>query len=87
MDTPTIDALIREFNSVVAERDEIRRRLDTQFPEPPSNQKKLTNREVTEIRNLARVSHMTQREIADCYDVNPSTVSRILKGVYWNETV
>jgi DNA-binding MarR family transcriptional regulator len=48
----------------------------------PNNQKKLTDREVKEIRNLARTSDLTQREIADCYAVNPATVSRIVRGVY-----
>jgi DNA-binding CsgD family transcriptional regulator len=48
----------------------------------PNNQKKLTDREVKEIRNLARTSDLTQREIADCYDINSATVSRIVRGVY-----
>ncbi|WP_142395313.1 helix-turn-helix domain-containing protein [Mycobacterium avium] len=46
------------------------------------NKKKLTKREVAEIRRLGRTTGMSQRELADIYDINKATVCRILKGVY-----
>lgn len=79
MDTSTLDNFLAE---VTALREENRLLREELVRRQPDNQKKLTVREVKEIRNLARVSHLTQKEIADCYDVNPSTISRILKGVY-----
>jgi DNA-binding MarR family transcriptional regulator len=77
--TPTLHTFLKEIEDLIRERDELRQRLDTMQRE---NRRKLTAREVKEIRNLARASTLTQKEIADCYDVNPATVSRILKGVY-----
>lgn len=73
--------LIQEIDALVKERDMLREQLAHHLV--PDNLKKLSEREVKEIRNLARVSHMTQREIAESYDVNPSTVSRIVRGMYW----
>lgn len=49
---------------------------------PPSNQKKLTKREVARIRELKR-NGFTQKQIADIFDCNPATVSRIIRGIYW----
>lgn len=80
-DLPTFVKLVKEIDALVKERDELRQQV-ARFEEP-DNIKKLSEREATEIRNLARVSHMTQREIAESYDVNPSTVSRIVRGMYW----
>lgn len=49
---------------------------------PPSNQKKLTKREVARIRELKR-NGFTQKQIADIFDVHPVTISRIVRGLYW----
>jgi DNA-binding MarR family transcriptional regulator len=76
----TLLAVMKEIDALIKERDELRKQLDVL--QEPNNQKKLTDREVKEIRNLARTSDLTQREIADCYAVNPATVSRIVRGVY-----
>ena len=46
------------------------------------NRHKLTTREVSMIRDLKR-SGATNREIADAYDINPATVSRIVRGIYY----
>lgn len=48
-----------------------------------SNRKKLSPREVSGIRSLWTRSGMSQRQIADVYDVNPATVSRIVRNIYW----
>lgn len=50
--------------------------------EPRSNAKKLTADEVSSIRRLHQRSSMNQREIAESFDVNPATVSRIVRGIY-----
>lgn len=50
--------------------------------EPRSNAKKLTADEVASIRQLHQRSSLNQREIAEAFDVNPATVSRIVRGVY-----
>lgn len=50
--------------------------------EPRSNAKKLTADEVAGIRRLHQRSALSQREIAEAFDVNPATVSRIVRGIY-----
>ncbi|MDV6975283.1 helix-turn-helix domain-containing protein [Mycobacterium intracellulare] len=82
--TPTFRALVDELTEVFQENRRLREeneRLKASF-KVPTNKKKLTNREVAEIRRLARTTGMSQREVAEIYDVNPATVCRILKGVY-----
>jgi DNA-binding CsgD family transcriptional regulator len=73
--------LITEIDELIKERDQLRQQVDD-LQNHGGNRKKLSGREVKEIRNLARASDLTQREIADCYDINPATVSRIIRGVY-----
>ncbi len=73
--------LITEIDELIKERDQLRQQVDD-LQNHGRNRKKLSGREVKEIRNLARASDLTQREIADCYDINPATVSRIIRGVY-----
>ena len=50
-------------------------------PTTPNNRKKLTHKEVRTIREMYRDGY-TQRELAVIYDVNPATVSRIIRKVY-----
>lgn len=45
------------------------------------NRRKLTDREVKDIR-AAWEGGVSQRDIADSYEVNPATVSRIVQGFY-----
>lgn len=78
----TLVAFLRELDGIIKERDELRKQLDAYLEERDDNRKKLSEREVKEIRNLARASHLTQREVAECYDINPATVSRIVRGLY-----
>jgi DNA-binding MarR family transcriptional regulator len=80
-DMPTFVQLVKEIDALIRERDELKQRLET--VDGPTNQKKLTTREVTQIRDLWRSTANTQRDIAEIYDVNPSTVSRIIRGQYW----
>lgn len=48
------------------------------------NRKKLSPRDVFQIRKL-HGNGMSQREIADHYVVNPATVSRVVRGVYYGK--
>ena len=77
----TIAAFMRELDGIIKERDELRKQLEA-YKDERNNRKKLSVREVKEIRNLSRASDMTQSEIADVFAVNPATVSRILRGIY-----
>jgi DNA-binding MarR family transcriptional regulator len=72
---------MRELDGIIKERDELRKQLEA-YKDERNNRKKLSVREVKEIRNLSRASDMTQSEIADVFAVNPATVSRILRGIY-----
>ena len=45
------------------------------------NRKKLDPREVELIRQMYR-SGMSQKDIADIYDVNPATISRTVRNIY-----
>jgi hypothetical protein len=49
-------------------------------PQRP-NRKKLTNREVKNIRDMWRTG-VSQASIAEIYDVNRATISRIVRGQY-----
>ena len=80
-DMPTFVQLVKEIDALVRERDELLARV-TRI-EGPKNAKKLTAREVKEIRNLWRSTANTQRDIAEIYDVHPATVSRIIREQYW----
>lgn len=67
-----IDNLVREL---------VRAPISSAKPKP-DNRKKLTKREVELIRGLRR-SGSTQRDLAVMFEVNPATVSRIVRGIYW----
>jgi DNA invertase Pin-like site-specific DNA recombinase len=49
---------------------------------PANNRPKLTKRDVLLIRQMKRNGE-TQAAIAEVFDVNRSTVSRIIRGQYW----
>jgi len=53
-------------------------------PQRP-NRKKLTAREVKTIRDMNRIGVASQAVLAKMYDVNPATVSRIVRGQYYKE--
>lgn len=46
------------------------------------NRKKLAFDDVRRIRTEYRTGRFSQRELADWYNVNPATVSRIVRGQY-----
>lgn len=47
-----------------------------------SNSKKLTPADVRRMRAEYRTTSLNQKALADIYEVNPATVSRIVRGVY-----
>lgn len=49
-----------------------------------NNRKKLTKREVVRIRQL-KADGWKQSAIADAFDVNRATVSRIVRNIYWSK--
>lgn len=48
-----------------------------------NNQKKLSPREAERIREKYRTGKFTQAQLADMFDVNDATVSRIVRGIYY----
>lgn len=57
--------------------------LETRRSEAPSNRKVLTRRDVERIRTLHRAHKWRNKDLAEAFDVNKSTITRILNGVYW----
>ncbi|QHB38076.1 HTH DNA binding protein [Mycobacterium phage Noelle] len=58
----------------------LRAKLETKGPNRP-NRPKLDRTEVEFIKDLVR-SGVSRRDVAASFDVNPSTVSRIVRGQY-----
>ncbi|BCP36421.1 hypothetical protein MINTMi198_17910 [Mycobacterium intracellulare M.i.198] len=50
-------------------------------PNRPNNNRKLTEREVSEIREHSRMG-WKNADLARAFDVNPATISRIVRGQY-----
>lgn len=74
-------AALRELDEIIAERDQLRARVAELEAKPLDNRRKLTDREVLDIRAAYRAG-MRQKDLADNYGVNPATVSRIVRGFY-----
>jgi len=58
--------------------------LEVSRPEAASNRKVLTRRDVQRIRALHR-GGWRNKDLAEAFDVNKSTITRILNGTYWRE--
>lgn len=69
-----VDALIEE-NAL------LRRQIAAGSTSSASNKPKLTRREVSLMKQLKRVGS-TNAELAAAFGVNPSTVSRTIRGIY-----
>jgi|HigsolmetaAR201D_1030396.scaffolds.fasta_scaffold177436_1 helix-turn-helix, Psq domain. len=54
-----------------------------QLENKTDNRKKLRPFEVRQIRALWKTGQVTQAELADQYNVNPATISRIVRGIYY----
>lgn len=51
----------------------------------PSNQKKLTADDAERIRGMYATGNYSLADLADEFNVNRTTVKRIVDGVYWRE--
>lgn len=61
-------------------------RVDGRSPEGgPSNQKKLTADDAERIRGMYATGNYSLADLADEFNVNRTTVKRIVDGVYWRE--
>src|SRR5690606_10959532 len=58
--------------------------LEVSRPEAASNRKVLTRRDVQRIRALHQGGWRNE-DLAEAFDVNKSTITRILNGTYWRE--
>jgi hypothetical protein len=61
--------------------DEVPEEAGPQTGDGRPNRKKLTKSEVEEIREMKR-NGSTQSVLAEIFDVNPATISRIIRGQY-----
>ncbi|WP_439377874.1 hypothetical protein [Amycolatopsis lexingtonensis] len=77
----TLTQLVTSATELASEVDRLREE-NRALKDKHSNAKKLTAREVQRIRDLWSTSDWTQTAIADAFDVNPATVSRIVRGIY-----
>lgn len=81
VDTPNLLIVLQELDALVKQRDELLEYIEWLQDAEPSNRKRLSNKDVKEIRELHRKG-IKQSEIASFYDVNPATVSRIIRHIY-----
>ncbi|ASR77150.1 HTH DNA binding protein [Mycobacterium phage MyraDee] len=77
----TIAEFCKALDVVLAENDRLSREIAALKANPANNRKKLGKRDADTIRQMKRAG-FTQREIAASFDVNPATVSRIIRGIY-----
>src|SRR5690606_16535271 len=71
----TLREIIAYVRDLEAENKELRRKTD--------NSKKLDARDVQKIRQLYESGNWKQNELADAFNVNDATISRIVRGIYY----
>lgn len=79
--TESIAALARELDELLKERERLLAEIERLKAQRLDNRKKLTESEVSDIRAAHR-GGMSQRALAQAYDVNPTTISRTIRGIY-----
>lgn len=67
--------LLKENVVLIGENDRLR----------SSNRKKLTGREVSQIRELWETTAVSQAALGRIFDVNPATISRTVRGLYHSQ--
>lgn len=77
----TLTAFVAQINAVLAENDKLRKEVEALKSKPLDNRRKLSAREVKDIREAYR-GGMRQKDLADNYGVNPSTINRTVRGIY-----
>lgn len=78
---PDLADFAKALTAVLEENDRLIKENEALKAKPTDNRPKLTDREVKEIRDMRRMG-LSTREIADIYDVNKSTISRIVRREY-----
>lgn len=73
--------LIGEIDAVLEENRSLRKQVEELESERYNNGPKLTRDDVSKIRDLRRAGYKIG-EIAEIYDVNKSTISRTVRGIY-----
>lgn len=77
----TLLTVLKEFDEILEERDALRERVKQLEAKTSDNKRKLSKSEVSSIRGMRRAGFKLQ-EIADTFDINQATVSRIVRGEY-----
>jgi hypothetical protein len=77
----TIVNLVAELDALMKELDYYKARVEELEAKPLDNRRKLSEREVKDIRAAYR-GGMAQCDLADAYGVNPATISRTVRGLY-----
>lgn len=76
-----LDQIVNEIDEILCENRELRKRIAELEAIPHNNRRKLTEREVRDIREAYR-GGISQISLADNYGVNPATISRTVRGFY-----
>lgn len=78
---PDMRDFSRALTALLEENDRLVKENEALKAKPTDNRPKLTDSDVKTIRQLKR-GGMSTREIAEIYDVNKSTISRIIRREY-----
>lgn len=79
--TDTISKLIIELDELLDENRKLREENKSLRERRLDNRPKLNHKDVVNIKDLRRAGYKVE-EIAEIYDVNKSTISRTLRGIY-----
>lgn len=71
----SVPELYEYIESLEKENRELRRKTD--------NRRKLDERDAARIRKLHSKNNWTQAELAEAFNVNDGTISRIIRGIYY----
>ena len=77
-----LSTFLKAASELESEVVELRREI-ARLRNKRNNQKKLSPREAERIREKYRTGKFTQAQLADMFDVNNATVSRIVRGIYY----
>jgi DNA-binding transcriptional regulator YiaG len=77
----TLTQFAAQLNAVLEENNRLRAQVAEFKSKPLDNKRKLSAREVRDIRAAHR-NGMSQKDLADSYEVNPATISRTVRGLY-----
>lgn len=76
----TPESVAGAIRELLDENDRLKRDLSA-AKGTPTNRKKLTDREVKQLKEMHRAG-TSQAELAEVFDIHPATVSRIVRGLY-----